>query len=74
MQVLQRMSCIKNIFSFFSDPVHVQKVEVSNLVFNMLSSLCGLWDIKMSAEFVSTFLIRYNVQCFVTISEHFSSP
>ena len=37
----------------FSDPVHVQQVEVSNLVFSMLSSLSGLWDIKMSAEFVS---------------------
>ena len=37
-----------------SDPVNVQQVEVSNLVFSMLSSLSGLWDIKMSAEFVST--------------------
>ena len=37
-----------------SDPVNVQQVEVSNLVFTMLSSLSGLWDIKMSAEFVST--------------------
>lgn len=39
----------------FSDPVQVQQVEVSNLVFSMLSSLSGLWDIKMSAEFVSIY-------------------
>lgn len=34
-----------------SDPVRVQMVEPSNLVFSMLSSLRGLWDLKMSAEF-----------------------
>ncbi|PFX15192.1 Folliculin-interacting protein 1 [Stylophora pistillata] len=34
------------------DPIyHEQQVEVSNLVLSMLSSVSGLWDIKMSAEF-----------------------
>ena len=41
-----------------SDPIHhEQQVEVSNLVLSMLSSVSGLWDIKMSAEFVSSDLL-----------------
>ena len=47
-------SLITSPIFFFSDPVHVRLGEVSNLVFSMLSSLKGLWDLKMSAEFVST--------------------
>ena len=42
-----------SLFLFSSDPVYVHQVEVSNLVYSMLSSLKGLWDMKMSAEFVS---------------------
>jgi len=34
-----------------SDPVRVHQIEVSNMIFSMLSSLSGLWDMKMSAEF-----------------------
>ncbi|KAL9961126.1 hypothetical protein ACROYT_G030017 [Oculina patagonica] len=45
------VSVKKNRKQAASDHVHVQQVEVSNLVFSMLSSLSGLWDIKMSAEF-----------------------
>ncbi|XP_078382776.1 folliculin-interacting protein 1-like [Oculina patagonica] len=45
------VSVKKNRKQGASDHVHVQQVEVSNLVFSMLSSLSGLCDIKMSAEF-----------------------
>ena len=53
---MSNVPCFLIFFSsllLFSDPVHVQQVEVSNLVLSMLSSLSGLWDIKMPAEFVS---------------------
>ena len=47
-----------------SDPIHhEQQVEVSNLVLSMLSSVSGLWDIKMSAEFVSSDLLFLLLLC-----------
>lgn len=45
------VSVKKNRKNSSSDPVKVQMVETSSLVFSMLSSLRGLWDLKMSAEF-----------------------
>lgn len=50
---------LRSPFFFSSDPVYVHQVEVSNLVYSMLSSLKGLWDMKMSAEFVSFQLNSY---------------
>ena len=47
-----------------SDPIHhEQQVEVSDLVLSMLSSVSGLWDIKMSAEFVSSDLLFLLLLC-----------